>query len=485
MNTSKPYKKVLYNTSLLTVMQVTGDSTGLILYVVLSRYFGPEGIGLYAFGMSIALIAFYFINSGFDDYGIRECSLIPQIERNILIGKIVVVQLLLLMVTLIIFIPFIFAAKLQVESIIIVSSILINMILLAFSKTFFISFNSQERMVLPALAELSMKILNVATASIAIIFFKTQIYIALLPYVLFGILILVLAVFSSRKINGKLNLNFKLNSSISLIKTVWPFSASLMIHSLYTRVGVIILTLLLGSTAAGIFAPAQKFLEVAQMPIVFFGFSVYPVLSKYYKHNIEKFNDSVEKFFRLVFIIASILLWILYYIVPLLIVPILGGKFTPSIEIIKLFAFLIFFGSFTVGFHKLLLSANLQVLRTKAQFLALIVNLIASFSLIPLLGTKGAVISLIISDVTMNFLFIYILKKKSFLLFKKLVKAFGQFLISFLIAIFAAIALKYLTISDLYGMLAVFLLFAFGIYATGFISKLNVKFNNPMNMITK
>lgn len=466
-------------------MQVTGDFSGLILYVVLSRYFGPEGIGIYAFGLSVALITFYFINFGFDDYGIRECSQIPQNERKILIGKIVAVQLLLLLITLIIFIPFIFFAKLSLESIIIVFSILSNMILLAFSKTFFIAFNSQERMIFPAITELSMKILNVAAASIAIIFFKTPIYIALLPYTLFGIFILTMAIFSYKKYNGKFNINFNWGNSISLIKTVWPFSASLMIHSIYARAGVIILTLFLGNAAAGIYAPAQKFLEVGLMPIVFFGFSVYPVLSKYYKQSIEKFEDSAEKYFRLVFIIASILLWILYYIVPLLIIPLLGVKFIPSIAIIKLFAFLIFLNSFTVSFHKILLSANLQVLRTKAQFFALIVNLIASFSLIPFLGPKGAVITLIISEVTMNLLFIYILNKKSSLLFKKLGKTFGHFLISFIIALVAAIVFDYLPVSGLYAMFAVILLFIIGIFATGFVSKFDIKFSNPINMITK
>lgn len=485
MNTSKPYKKILYNTSLLTIMQVIGDFSGLMLYVVLSRFYGPEGVGVYAFGLSVALIAFYFINFGFDDYGIRECSLIDQDKRKILIGRIVAVQLILLAFVTISFISFIWLIAPSLEYIIVVFSILVNMVLLAFSKTFFIPLNAQERMILPAVLEVSMKILNVVAISLIIIFLKVPVYIALLPYTLFGVFSLILSLRSFKKFTGKFKINFSWEYSVSLIKIIWPFSASQLIHSIYARTGVIILTLVIGNAAAGIYAPAQKFLEVALMPVVFFNFSIYPVLSKYNQQNYEKFEDSAEKLFRAIFIIASILLWILYYIIPVLIVPLLGEKFIASISIIKYFSLLIFLNSFTVSFHKLLLSANFQILRTKAHFFALLINLVASFSLISYFGPKGAVIALIVSEVALNLLFMNIIHNKSFLLFKKLIKAFGQFLFSFIIALIAAIVFNYLPISDLYAMFAVILLFIIGIFATGFASKFDIKFVNPFNMITK
>lgn len=457
-------------------MQVIGDFSGLILYVVLSRFYGPEGTGDYAFGLSVALIVFYLINFGFDDYGIRECSLIDQDKRKILIGRIVAVQLLLLAFVTISFISFILLATPSLENIIVVFSIVVNMVLLAFSKTFFIPLNAQERMIFPAISELSMKILNVVTVSLIIIFFKVAVYIALLPYTLFGIFLLIFAFKSFKKNIGKFKIDFNWKYSVSLIKTIWPFSASQLVHSIYARTGVIILTLLLGNVATGIYAPAQKFLEVILMPVVFFNFSTYPVLNKYFQQDYEKFEDSAEKLFRAVFVIATILMWILYYLVPLIIVPLLGEKFTASILIIKYFAFLIFINSFSVSFHKLLLSINLQVLRTKAHFFALLINFVASFSLIPYFGTKGAVTALIVSETVMNLLFLFILYKKSYILFKKLFIAFGQFLISFSIAFASAVLVTFLTVSDWYAMSVAITLFIVILITTGFMKKFDIKF---------
>jgi O-antigen/teichoic acid export membrane protein len=475
---SKPYKKVLYNTALLSIFQVAGDFSGLILYIVLSRHFGPEGMGIYAFGLSLSLIAYNLINFGFDDYGIRECSLLSRNQRNILIGRITSVQFLLLILALIIFIPFLLIAKISAESTAVAFSILVNMISLAFSKTFFIPFNSQQRMVFPASLVLSMKILNVAAAASAVLFLGAPIYIALLSYGLSGLLLLFISIISFRKFEDGNGINLSWHNSISMIKTVWPFSASLMIYSVYSRIGVIILTFLLGSAAAGIYAPAQKFVEVGLMPIVLFNYSIYPVLSKFYKQNIEKFEDSADKLFRAVFIVAALLLWVLYYIVPLIIVPLLGEKFRESVPVIRYFSILIFLNSFSITFHKLLLAANLQMQRTKAHFFALLINLAANFSLIPFFGAKGAVFALILSELTVVILFMNVLYKKTEIVFRGLVRAFGHFIVSFGAALITAVLVSYYAGSDLYSMSAAFLLFIFLLISTGFVKKFDIPFFN-------
>ncbi|MGE5795865.1 MAG: oligosaccharide flippase family protein [Ignavibacteria bacterium] len=477
MNTTKPYKKVLFNASWLTVMQGMSDLSGLVLYIVLSRYYGPEGIGIYAFGFSVALIAYYMINFGFDDFGIRESSHIQQDERKLLIGKIVSVQLILLVLVFVLFILFLLFTDYSLSSNLVIFSILANLIFLAFSKTFFIPSNAQGNMIFPALSELLLRLLNVGATVIIIIFSKMPIHIAILPYAFFGILLLIVAFKSLINYNGVFKLNYSWKDSIALLKNIWPFSASLLIYPIYVRAGIIIVTFLMGSTAAGIYAPAQKILDVGLMPIALFCFSVFPLLSRYYNQNYEKYEDSAEKYFRAVFIIASVLLWVLYYIFPIVIVPLLGKKFIDSIILVKYFAIVIFFFAISTGFHRLFLASSLHFERIKCYSSALAVNLAMDFILIPMMGAKGAVVALMVSEFVLNLSFAYVLYKKVHNLFYRLMNAFKEFMIAFSIAFLADLVITYLNVSDWYAMPITFILFIVAIFTTGFFRKFDINFS--------
>lgn len=474
MSVSKPYKKILYNAGWLTIIRAVADFSGLILYVVLSRYYGPEGIGIYAFGYSIALIAYNIILFGFDDFGIRECSYVSAEERRVLIGKIVSVQLLLLIIVLGLFSLYLVIVSPSIEDIIVLFSLLVNLILLAFSKVFFIPSNAQQAMVFPGLAELLIRLLTVAAVSVATILFELPIHIAIIPYSFFGILLILVSFKSLEKYNDSFKLYHNRRELISLIKTVWPFSASLLIYPVYVRAGIIILTFIMGNAAAGIYAPPQKVFDVGVMPLVLFCYSVYPVLSKYFKQSYEKFEDSVEKYFRAIFIIAAILLWGIYFIAPLVIVPLLGAEFEGSIVLVEYFAIATFLYAFSIGFQRLFLVSNLQLIRTKFQLIALFVNLVLNFLLIPFYGPEGAVLAIILSEFSVNALFIYALHKKNNSLFKKFIVILGEFLISFGISITPIILSLFISMSLWYTISSTIILFISSIFITGFYRKFDI-----------
>ncbi|MFW9929301.1 MAG: oligosaccharide flippase family protein [Candidatus Thorarchaeota archaeon] len=474
MSASKPYKKILYNAGWLTIIRAVADFSGLILYVVLSRYYGPEGIGIYAFGYSIALIAFNIILFGFDDFGIRECSYVSAEARRVLIGKIVSIQLLLLVIVLGLFSLYLIIAAPSIGDIIVLFSLLVNLILLAFSKVFFIPSNAQQAMVFPGLAELLIRLLTVAAVSIATILFKLPLHIAIIPYSLSGVLLLLISFKSLKKYNKSFKLYYNRQEFISLVKTVWPFSASLLIYPIYVRAGIIILTFIMGSVAAGIYAPPQKVFDVGVQPLVLFCYSVYPVLSKYFKQNYEKFEDSTEKYFRAIFIIAAILLWGIYFLTPLVIVPLLGVEFKESIILVKYFAIATFLYSFSIGFQRLFLVSNLQLVRTKYQLIALIVNLVLDFLLIPFYGPKGAVIAIILSEFSVNALFIYALYKRSSSIFKKFVVILKEFLILFGISIVPIVLSLFISMSLWYIICGTIILFISSIFITGFYRKFDI-----------
>ena len=65
-------RETFRNASWLTISRVARDALGFGLFVFLSRSFGPEGIGLYAYGLAIAGFAQVVVGFGFRDLGVRE-----------------------------------------------------------------------------------------------------------------------------------------------------------------------------------------------------------------------------------------------------------------------------------------------------------------------------------------------------------------------------------------------------------------------------
>ena len=480
----KSYKKLLsklsvlpkfvFNASGLMIIQIFSDLSGLVFYVVLSRNYGPEGTGIYAFGYAVSMLVALIVNFGFDNYGIRECASLDEDKRRILIGDIITTQVFILLATIAVFFIYIMITAPALKSIIVIISLLIFLILQVFSDTFFMSSIAHQFMIYPAMTNLVTKVVTVITAVSLMVFFNAPIYIAILPFPVFGVFLLFIAFLSAKKFSGKLKLNFNWKKSFSLMKITLPFTGSNFINQIYSRAGLIIVTILLGNSIAGIYSSAQKFMEVGLMPVSFLGFSIYPVLSKYFKKNRENFENSVENFFRAIFIIAALLLWGLYYIVPEIIIPIFGAKFSNSLHLVKYFAVLIFIYSLSTSFYKLFLAANLQLQSVKFEFAALIINLILCFTLIPSQGPTGAVIALIVSECVLNILYISALYIKDIILFKKLLHTLSEYVVLLFIPIVFAALIPFFIYIKWITIFSTLILFLTLIYFSGFIRKFKV-----------
>jgi hypothetical protein len=94
-----------------------------------------------------------------------------------------------------------------------------------------------------------------------------------------------------------------------------------------------------------------------------------------------------------------------------------------------------------------------------------------------MMGTKGAVVALMVSEFVLNLSFAYVLYKKVHNLFYRLMKAFKEFMIAFSIAFLADLVITYLNVSDWYAMPITFILFIVAIFTTGFFRKFDINFS--------
>lgn len=72
--------------------RVLADLLNFALFLVVSRRFGPEGMGVYAYGFAIASFVYAAITLGIDEYGIREYTRRPPHERGRLMSDLLGAQ---------------------------------------------------------------------------------------------------------------------------------------------------------------------------------------------------------------------------------------------------------------------------------------------------------------------------------------------------------------------------------------------------------
>src|SRR3984957_18029658 len=75
------------NTVWLTACRLTGDVLNLLLFVLISRQFGPAGVGAYSYGFAIATFAFVIGCLGIEEYGLRQFARLDAARTPPLLGE--------------------------------------------------------------------------------------------------------------------------------------------------------------------------------------------------------------------------------------------------------------------------------------------------------------------------------------------------------------------------------------------------------------
>src|SRR5690348_15591118 len=139
---SKPHHRsplvILRNAGWLTIGRLIGDGVSFGLFIVLSRYFGPAGIGQFAYGFAIASFAAIFISIGLDEFGVREFARGAAREPARLLGKLLASQFALVVLVaagLATFLVLTHAPSSDVGIVLLLSA---QQALLAVARTFFI-----------------------------------------------------------------------------------------------------------------------------------------------------------------------------------------------------------------------------------------------------------------------------------------------------------------------------------------------------------
>ena len=377
-------KKVLANATWLTGARLLGDALSFVLFVIISREYGPEGVGQYSYAFALGGILFAFVNFGVEDYAVRECSIVAKEQRAQFMSRLIFLQWINLIIVSICLFLYLFNSGISEPEIKIISFLAIYHFILAFVRTLFSPSFAEQNMLGPAISELGSRIFAIISAIVAIKYFDSNLQTALFYYPVSGLLLLLFAIQNLHTYSGKVTIRFDLKDLKKDVVKLWPFAASVAVLYLYSRVDLIMIKNILGDTQAGIYASAVKFLEVSIVPLLFLGVAIYPMLSSSFRDDKRTFTDLAEKFFKSSLVIGSLIAWGLMFVVPVVISGLFGEKFADSIVVVKFLAVLALLMAVDVCAMRIMLAMGLQVLRVKVLFFGTLLNIIINLVLIPM-----------------------------------------------------------------------------------------------------
>jgi O-antigen/teichoic acid export membrane protein len=363
-----------------------------LLFVAVSRDFGPGGTGHYSYSFAIGSLVALAATSGFEEYGIREYARAAREARPRLWSDIVSTlgaQLTVALAGLVVYLLFNGGRSAPTS---VILELTVFQLAGALARSMFIPAMAAQEMMAPALLELGGRVLAIVLAlGLLLLPEPPSLPIALLPFPIASIVLLVLA-YRNSIAHGAL---WRLDLRWSVLSGTWRrtahFAGSETLNQFYARTDLLMIAYFLGEERVGLYATDIKFVEVGIVPLTLLGMAFYPVLSTLASGAAATFAACARDFCRMQLALSAWLAVGMSLLIPLLIVPLFGAKFEPATALLPWFALLAIVKGAEVALYRLLYSVHRQAVYFQSLAAGVALIAVLNLVLIPRLGVVGAV----------------------------------------------------------------------------------------------
>ncbi|MFH1762437.1 MAG: flippase [bacterium] len=397
---------LITNTFFMGISGVLVRVFSLGLIIVMSRIFGPSGLGVYYFAFSFLGMMLQFSDFGLSQFFVREISADKKKSlehlRTLLTFKFIL-ALLFLLVAFLSITFFIDALEIRITVYLLAGGCFIQLIFGAFGSFM----QAYERMEYVSFMMVAERLLTVVLTLIFITSIPSTISIGV-AFLLSQLLIALIWLFIIRK---KMSISWAmLNFQFGRIKTIIPtlrhsipFWLSGVFTTISTRSDMIFLQKIRGSAQAGIFGPGRTMIDTFYFILNSVSVSAYPVFSRMHNSNRDEakkiYNSLVKYLLLIVVFIALGVMTLSEQVVQWF----LGPAFSQTAIILKIMIWaevFIFVGEFS---GVLLNAIHRQSSYAVAEMSGTVTNLILISFMIPLFGILGAAYAAVITEFVVLF----------------------------------------------------------------------------------
>ena len=381
--------KITRNTFYLTASYVAQKILALVYFTLLARHFGASGLGQYVFALSFVTMFSIATDLGINTVITKETAKDPRWPQAHL-GLVLLLKIILALIAyggLVLTINALGYPDLTRHMVYLAG---IFMLMDSFTASFYAIFRGWQKIKYEGIGTvMQQSLLLIIGGAFLLLNFPLLYFIGIF-------LIASLANFTFAAIllyrHGGLKLNFHPEKKliVNLAVLAAPFALAGIFTRIYAAADSVILSKISGDSAVGIYSSAYKLTFALQFIPIAFGASIFPAFSNYYHHSRDHLARTFDKAWRYLLVIALPIAAGSFVLAPEIIQLIYGSQFAAAalpLRVLMASLVLIFL------FHptsSLLNACNRQSANTLNLGLAMAVNVLLNFLLIPKFSYLGA-----------------------------------------------------------------------------------------------
>lgn len=405
------FSRTLINTLASFTARISKQLFGLIIAIIVARYLGPDNYGKYAFAISFCYIFMVFSDFGLNDLFVRDIAA----ERS-RVSKYLAASLLIkpLLASISLVVLYIILRILNYSSELIVCTMLfsIHIFFITQINTTASIFRAYEKMEYNSLIAILVGFIGLLI-TVTVVYLKQPLA-NILFFRVFGFFIgalLSLYIVSKQIAKPDFKINFPFFANLT--KKSFPFLTIGLIHTLYFKVDIIMLSKLKGDAYVGWYTPAANdlffglFLIPGTVATV-----VYPIFSRQFNQSIERMRETVNFVIKILTILGVAISVGTFILASQIIHLIFGPQYAQSVIILQIMALAISFAFIREPLGFALASMGMEKFLMWMNTFFLVLNILLNAILIPRYAHIGAALTSVSCIIFSLFLNFYVLRRK-------------------------------------------------------------------------
>lgn len=383
------------------ILGLTNVIVPIIVFPYISRIFGPTGIGIVSFAISLASSFVLIASLGIPIYGVREIAKVKQDKKSFskTFSEIVIIQLVWLIITLVLFACWVFFTDTFLKEPTIRWMSFFHILgLVGLMHWFFMGIENYKFI---AIINFIIKSLQVLLLFILI---KGEedywIYYAIVVFT--TILGSVISIITSLR---NVELTFKKLNFSRHLKSIGILFGTQLAIGIYVNLDVVILKYLSSEEQVGYYFTANKLIRVLLKVITSLAIVSIPKLSNHIKSGeIKNVEEIISKSMNFVLFLAIPSMFLIYILAPEIIQVFAGSSFTSSISLLQyLTPLVVIIGLGSVFGVQVLVPFQKDKDYLIVVLFGSVVSVALCFVLIPKLEAFGAVLTILATEFIITF----------------------------------------------------------------------------------
>lgn len=374
---------------------VVAQLLSMIYMLILARYLGPDGYGIYITPFTISNLSAIMFNLGLDTWLLSsDTDKTPILTTTGNVFKLKLITGAIWGFLLIILAP---TLRPDLYPFLLLCLIIIDVWAESLIHTLLAALNVARKIKLYSFMLLLTRVTRVITLVFLVIFNVKSVTVIAASRTILTVLSMMIALFLVKPTKKKLIPR----EGIEIMKAAQPFAFSEILSIIYMQADITLLSLIKSKTSAGIYSPVSSLINALFIiPSSIHLYSI-PVLSRAFKNNLKQYKGLTSKLYIGLFILGIFMTAGIGLIGSRLVVLLLGESYSLAGTLIVILSPILFIKSLEFGFVTNIIAMEKQNSRLVPQIISAIVNISFNLWAIPRYGETGAAISYIISELVL------------------------------------------------------------------------------------